>query len=354
MSGWRECKNEFNLGEKRKMAPFRIGLYGCGNRTVEILKKTVSEGLAKVTLCYDIRPEKAGQFAEKYGARACSKAELLESNEVDMFLIALFPAAHPDALLETIPCGKPVYIEKPICSFMKDVRRLVPVLGKGYVHVGLSYDYIPVFRQLRDLVRNGKIGELLAINFNWLDDGFKKNMTEQELENWRFQPETGGELTQHYCHCFDWFRKLSGDFRSIAAVSAKFHDNPLCLEDIWDFILTQKNGPHISMHASMRNPRFTVIGYLEGTAGSLEYEWNDPSSITFFPGGRGKTSGEPIPVENNIPDALEEFIESFRAGKKPVVSLSDGIWSVLPPIYARESARTGKTQFFPDALQELL
>ncbi len=104
----------------------------------------------------------------------------------------------------------------------------------------------------------------------------------------------------------------------------------------------------------MRNPRFTVIGYLEGTAGSLEYEWNDPSSITFFPGGRGKTSGEPIPVENNIPDALEEFIERFRAGKKPVVSLSDGLWSVLPPIYARESARTGKTQFFPDALQELL
>ena len=192
------------------------------------------------------------------------------------------------------------------------------------------------------------------MNFNWLDDGFKKNMTEQELENWRFQPETGGELTQHYCHCFDWFRKLSGDFKNIAAVSAKFHDNTSCLEDIWDLILTQKNGQHISMHASMRNPRFTVNGYLEGTKGSLEYEWNDPSSITFFPGGCGKTPGEPIPVETNIPDALEEFIERFKSGKKPVVSLEDGIWSILPPIYARECAKTGKIQYFPNALQELL
>ena len=50
--------------KKRKMPPFRIGLYGCGNRTVEILKKTVSDGLAKVTLCYDIRPEIARQFAK--------------------------------------------------------------------------------------------------------------------------------------------------------------------------------------------------------------------------------------------------------------------------------------------------
>ncbi len=334
--------------------PFRIGLYGCGNRTVQILQEAVAHGRAKVTCCYDLDPRKAELLAAKFAAKACSKAELLEAKDVDMYLIALFPAAHPDALLETLECGKPIYIEKPICTFLSDVRRLLPVLNKGYVHVGLLYDYIPVFRQLNNLLQQGKIGELLAVNFNWMDDGFTQNKTPRELGNWRFQPETGGELTQHYCHCFDWFRKLSGDFKSIAAVSVKFHDNMTCMEDIWDIILTQKNGQQISMHASMRNPRFTVKGYLEGTAGSLEYEWNDPSSITFFPAGCGKTPGTAIPVETQIPDAIEEFIDRFQAGKKPLVSLADGIWSILPPIYARQAALSGKIQHFPNALQELL
>ena len=334
------------------MKPFRVGLYGCGGRTTQIVEKALRSGVAQVTLCHDINPKRAELLAKEYGGKVCPLEELLESKSVDMLLISLFPAAHPGALLGSIGSGKPIYIEKPVAVFMEDIRRLAPLVGKGYVHVGLFYRYIPVFRMLASLVESGKIGELVGINFNWLCNSFEPGKGMEENPNWRVRPETGGELTQHYCHAFEWFRQLGGDFESILAMSSKVHDNKSCVEDIWDLIIKQRNGCQISFHSSERNPKYTVSGYLEGTNGSLEWEWNQPSTITYFQGLHQRSAGEAIHVPDEAPDALEEFIARFKSGAPPAVSLEDGLWSVLPPVYARESVRTGTLQSFPTSLQQ--
>lgn len=335
------------------MSQFRIGLYGCGCRTQAILERALASGVARVTRCHDINSKSAEALAEKYGAKVATLDELLSADDVDMFLISLFPAAHPDALLKAVTAGKPVYIEKPVAVFPKDIHRLLPLSGKHYIHVGLSYRYIPVFRQLTDLVQSGKIGKLMGINFNWLCRHQVPELKPGETPNWRHVPETGGELTQHYCHCFEWFRTLGGDFSAVTAMSMSRPDNHSCVEDGWDLIIKQKSGCQISFHSSETNPRFTVNGYLEGTEGSLEWEWNSPSTITFYKDSFSKRAGEIIPVNEDIPDALEEFIERYRAGKEPMVSLEDGLWSVLPPIFARESAASGKVVSFPEKLSEL-
>ena len=330
------------------MNKFRIGLYGCGNRTQQILAKAVADGIAEVTLCHDINSERAEALAQKYGAKAASLDELLSSDEVDMLLISLFPGAHPDALLKSVKSGKPIYIEKPVAVAPKDIRRLMPLNGKYYIHVGLSYRYIPVFRQLTDMVQSGKIGKLIGINFNWVCNDNIPTYEPGAVKDWRHVPETGGELTQHYCHCFEWMRTLAGDFTCISAMSQRLPNNETFVEDGWDLIMRQKSGCQISFHSSERNPRFTVKGYLEGTEGSLEWEWNDPSTITYYKMEVSKKPGEVIPVNNDIPDALVEFIERYQAGLPPMVSLEDGLWAVLPPIYARKSAAAGKIVAFPE------
>lgn len=126
------------------MKPFRIGLYGCGCRTRQVLEHVLKNGMARVALCHDIDVGKASWLAAEYQAESCTLNKLLDGNEVDMYLISLFPSAHPDALLAAVKTGKPVYIEKPVAVFMEDVIRLIPLIGKYHVHVGLSYRYIPV------------------------------------------------------------------------------------------------------------------------------------------------------------------------------------------------------------------
>lgn len=333
------------------MKKFRIGLYGCGNRTRELVRQALADDIAEVMLCHDINPDRASERAAEYAAEACPLDKLLASSKVDMFLISLYPAAHPDALLAALKSGKPVYIEKPVAVTLDDVRKLLPVIGKGYVHVGLLYQYVAVFRQLTELVEGGKIGKLMGITFNWLCTGLDPNSADKT--NWRFHPETGGELTQHYCHCFEWFRRLGGDFSTVIASSLQSEGNHTCVEDVWDLIIRQKSGKQIVFHSSAFNPSHTVSGWLEGTNGSLEWEWNDPSRIAYYPFVRRRGPCEIIPVAEKAPDALKTFIERFRKGEPPEIPLEDGLWSVLPSIYARESAKLGRRCDFPVSLDEL-
>lgn len=337
------------------MEKVRIGLYGCGNRTVQLMQEAANCPDVQVTLCHDINPERAQKMAERYHAKACTLDELLSSDDVDMYLISLFPAVHTEALLKASQTGKPIYIEKPVAVTADDVAKLAPLVGKSYIQVGLFYNYIPIFRELTRLVKNGTIGELVGINFNWLS---YMRVPEDELEkpkDWRHDPQTGGELTQHYCHCFDWFRSLGGNFRALSAMTASGSDNNTCIEDVWDLLIKLDSGAQVSFHSSETNPFYSVHGYLEGREGSLEWEWNNPSRITLYKGtSPSNRVSQVLPVPEKAPDALMDFIHRYQSGEAPAVTLEDGLWSVLPPIYARESAASGKVVCFPEKLNDVL
>ena len=87
------------------MEKFRIGLYGCGCRTQAILERALASGTACVTRCHDINQKSAEALAKKYGAKVATLEELLSADDVDMFLISLFPAAHPPETDEPAEIG---------------------------------------------------------------------------------------------------------------------------------------------------------------------------------------------------------------------------------------------------------
>ena len=333
---------------------YRIGLYGCGCRTQQILERALEDGVAKVTLCHDISEKNANALAEKYNAKVCSLDELLSSDEVDMYLISLFPAAHPDALLKAAKTGKPIYIEKPVAVFINDIQRLMPLTTRTDIHVGLSYRYIAVFRDLLDLVNSGKIGDLISVNCNWVSNGPKPEYDPTKDLNWRYVPETGGELTQHCCHTFEWFCALGGDFESVVAMNRTMPGNKSCIEDLWDLTIKHKSGCQTSFHFCESNSKFTLHGYIEGTKGTLEWEWNNPSTITFYESCNTKKAGVPIPVNEPAPDALEEFIRRMKNNEPAEVSVADGLWASLPPCYARKSVKERKICDFPADLSGII
>ncbi len=340
------------------MSLFKIGLYGCGGRTGQILKKALADGIAKVTLCYDINPAAAERRAAEFGGRVCTKEELISSKEIDMLLISLFPAAHPHALLETYACGKPIYIEKPVAVTLADVKLLSGIIGKAYIHAGLSYHYWPVFRKAAELVVNEEIvGDVIGITINnigYVDIQNSVFAQKGESANWRAQPETGGELTQHLCHAFEFLMRLAGRFESVVAMSTQHPSNTTAIEDVWDIILKHRAGCLSSVHESIvRNPKQTQLGYIEGTKGSLEYEWNTPSRLVFYQNSSKRSAGVEIEIPQQIPDQLEDFIARFKTGLQPSVTLEDGLWSILPPIYARQCVKTGMLQRFPNTLNDL-
>ena len=265
----------------------RIGLYGCGGRTRGVVTTTLENKVdCKVTRCYDRNPETAALAARQFGGKACSKAELLGSDEVDMLFISLFPAAHAEALLEAAETRKPIYIEKPVVTNRRDLVRLAPLAAREDLHiqVGSMCGYIPIYKQLDALVKQGALGKLISGTFHWAS--LRDFAAAADFSsNWRHAPETGGELTQHLCHYFGWMRTVAGDFESLMAMCTQDPENKSCIEDSWTVILKFRGGALFDVKQCERDRSHTVLGTLEGTEGAVHWEWqyDKKSSVVHFP-----------------------------------------------------------------------
>lgn len=334
---------------------FKIGLWGCGGRTNALIKKALEEERISITCCYDINPERSKEVADKFGAESVSSEdELLGFKDVDAFLICLFPGLHAQALIKALPAGKPIYAEKPVATHWDDYNALLEAAknSKAMVHVGLMHRYYPLFATVNDVVRSGKIGDLLSVTANWICDLQPVESFPGGKNNWHFREDTGGELVQHFCHAFDWLRVLGGQFTEITAVNNHLRKNNIPIEDTWDILLRYESGVLVNFHSSMNNPRGTEMGWIEGTNGSLEWEWNKPSRLLYYSKGERKHNKPEVIPMNGMPEAATQFafgrfIDSLNDGKNYGPSLNDGLWSSLIPLMARKSAEERRTLDFP-------
>ena len=99
----------------------KLGLWGCGGRTRQILEATLPLGLARVSCCYDIDPARSRALAAWSEGRVVDSADaLLADPGTDAFLISLYPGLHAQAILQALPAGKPIYVEKPVATNWAD------------------------------------------------------------------------------------------------------------------------------------------------------------------------------------------------------------------------------------------
>ncbi len=323
---------------------YRIGLWGCGRRTDALVKKPLSDKRIRVTRCYDLDSRRAESAAANYAAKACSLDEMLSAPDVDVLLISLFPAAHPDALIAAAASGKAVYIEKPITTNWDNHRQVLKAMAgsNAYVHVGLMFRHLSVFRTLKKIVSSGRIGEMISMDFNWLS-----RFEAEDRGNWRCKPETGGELVQHFCHPFDWFRWMGGDFKNVSAMSNHFVDKDIPVEDTWNILVEYASGVLLSFHSSMRNSRCTETGWIEGTEGALEWEWSDHSKIHLYPQTGERRKAIPLEISEPDIDPLTDFLDRYSKGEPPSVSVEDALWSVILALLARDSDANKTVLHFP-------
>ncbi|MDD5706504.1 MAG: Gfo/Idh/MocA family oxidoreductase [Kiritimatiellae bacterium] len=337
----------------RTIVKTRIGLWGCGNRTQVLIKDALRRDRIAITRCFDLDRGRAEALAGKLGAKVVDSAKaLLGAADVDAFLICLYPGAHAGALLQALPVGRPIYVEKPVATNWEDYEKLraAALRFDTPVHVGLMHRYCPVFATMTNLVRAGKIGTMIGVTVNWVAWLRKVEDFPGGKDNWHFRPDTGGELIQHFCHTFDWLRQLGGDFTQVSAMCNHLDRKETPIENTWDILLRYRSGALVNFHSSMHNPRNSELGYIEGSEGSLEWEWSAPSVIKFFPNASKKQAGEIVPVANDGAEherGFELFLESLATGRSQDINLKDGLWASLIPLMARRAAESGATQAFP-------
>lgn len=147
----------------------RVGVIGTGAIGEEHIRRLteVVTG-AKVVALSDINVDNAKRIAEKYGAVFYATGEeVIEAPEVDAAVIASWDPTHARYVLASIRAGKFVFCEKPLATSAEDCKRIVEAEmagGKQLVQVGFMRRFDRGYRQIREVIESGKIGEPLLVH----------------------------------------------------------------------------------------------------------------------------------------------------------------------------------------------
>jgi predicted dehydrogenase len=121
---------------------------------------------------YDLEANKMDQVVARIGTGrpAPSLAAILNDPEVDLVSIASYDDAHHGQIVASLEAGKHVFAEKPLCRTLAELRALrVAWTNSGRsLRSNLILQTAPVYQWLQDAVANGELGEVYAIDGDYL------------------------------------------------------------------------------------------------------------------------------------------------------------------------------------------
>ena len=156
------------LGANERVGVGLIGFGLIGRFHMAALK---AQPDAEVTAVCDVhrgRVEAAAEMAGGKAARYADFRKLLEDNNVDAVYVAT--PDHWHALMTMMACsaGKDVYVEKPLTLFVREGRWMLDVAQRTrrVVQVGTQNRSGPTFQRARELIRQGRLGQIVSASNN--------------------------------------------------------------------------------------------------------------------------------------------------------------------------------------------
>ncbi|APU16450.1 MULTISPECIES: Gfo/Idh/MocA family protein [Actinoalloteichus] len=147
--------------------PLRIGVVGNGNRG--IIAKTAAEldGDARVVAACDPLPTAHARAKERFGPDVLTTSSLSEliATGLDAAFVTSPDHLHADQACALLEAGVAVFVDKPMATTLEDCDRMLATARRtgSRLYVGHNMRHMPVIRLMRDLVVDGRIGEVKAI-----------------------------------------------------------------------------------------------------------------------------------------------------------------------------------------------
>lgn len=166
-------------------SPARIAVIGCGYWGRNLVRNFAALG-SLAAVC-DANEASARDFADKFGAKALSWAEVLADCTIKGVAIAAPAELHHQLATEALEAGKDVFVEKPVALAVADAEALCRLAdSRGRIlMVGHLLQYHPAFLALKDLVVQGGLGRLRYVYSTRLNLG---KIRREENILWSFAP----------------------------------------------------------------------------------------------------------------------------------------------------------------------
>lgn len=345
----------------------RVGLIGTGGRT-----RTLMNSLAKVpnvrmtALCdvYEPNIDLARKVADPQARAFKDFRELLAQKDIDAVLIGSPDHWHTPMAIEAMAAGKDVYVEKPLTHKPEEGQAILQAHAKykRIVQIGTQQRSMPHIQRARELVREGKLGNIHKVHLTWnrnsdrvrrgpqnvdpkkLDwKAFLGNARAQEFDeyrfrNWRWFWDFGnGILTDLMVHWIDvahWILNLDAPERAVSM------GNHVTSKGIWETpdtiqtLLTYPGDKQVYFEGTFCNARNGSMIEFMGSEATL---YIDRGRFEYIPEARSKEKPEEMILGTGPrgrdfyerPDGellhLTNWIDCIRQQKEPSAPVAAGV-----------------------------
>jgi predicted dehydrogenase len=150
----------------------------------------------------------------KTGRAVADYKQAVTDPQVDTVIVATINSALAEVSAAAIRAGRHVLVEKPAGISVPQVNELIALADHHdvRVRVGFNHRYHPAFRQAREILLSGVMGDLMFLRARYGHGG--RVGYDQE---WRADPKLsgGGELIDQGIHLIDLAGWFLGDFKTI-------------------------------------------------------------------------------------------------------------------------------------------
>lgn len=165
--------------------PPRIAAVGCGFWGRNIVRNLAGLGVL-VALC-DTDAAAAAALGKTFGVATRPLGDILADPDINALAIASPAATHAEIALAALQAGKHVFVEKPLALDVASAENLVRVAAERdrTLMVGHLLQYHPAFIALKNLLSEGRLGQLRYLYSNRLNLG---RVRREENILWSFAP----------------------------------------------------------------------------------------------------------------------------------------------------------------------
>ncbi len=270
--------------------------------------------------------------------------ELIADPTIDAVAICSSTDTHAPILIEAAAAGKQIFCEKPIHYQLERIDAALAAVEKAGVklQIGFNRRFDPNFRAVRQMVAEGKVGEVQILRIT------SRDPAPPPIE---YIKVSGGMFFDMTIHDFDMARYLSGSEVVEVYAAAGVRVDPRIGEagDIDTAVVTLKfaNGAI----GTIDNSRQAVYGYDQrvevfGSKGMVAVANNMPDTHVYA-AADGVHSAKPLyffleRYAESFVAEMSEFVAAVRGGTTPPVTGADGRAPVLIAIAATRSYREGR------------
>ncbi len=289
----------------------RVLLLGCG-----VAARTHSRILQRhsnVQLSFSSRDAaRAEAYRKEFGGVAAYDSyERALASEGDVAIVATPTYSHKALTLQSLAAGRHVVVEKPAFMHSADAREIGDVATRAarQVMVAENYYYKPIAEILRELIADGRLGDIRFITMN--------AVKRQRVSGWRTDAALSGgaALFEGGVHWVSFANNLGLDVLSVHGFATGGANSSL-------LVFSYANGAVGTLAYSweIAAPFGGLrVSRIHGTEGSVTFESN---GLAMYVSGRKRSIRLP-----GLRDALgyramwTDFLSSLRSGRAPRFTL---------------------------------